>query len=708
MRLSALLLSLATATGLLVAPMAAMPAAAAPAKPVARVEFAPAVAGTLQPGNALVITGTITNESSAELAAGTATVYLDRNSVTSREALGDWIDGTDAVATSKLGSQLLSVDTPAVLPGRTASITITVPEPNIGLSASAGWGAHTLAVEYTVAGAALAQSRSSLVWYPGGTVPTVSLAFVYPLTVPAGSSGLIPADVLTTYTAPDGLLTRELDQVIDRRSVAIALDPMILASINILGTSAPQSAKDWLVQLNAVTNQSFPLTYADSDVAAERQAGATTLFAPTSFDIDPKLFPGHTVPPTTTPTVTPTPNPSSTPAPAMPTVATLMDFTYTPALEKMVWPTDGTVVEADLDAFKGYGFDRAVLGSSNVSFGDLDHTPNSSATVSGHDALVSDSQVSRLLSATASATDDVTWQKDIAELSSAIAVISKQRGAGDRSLLATFDRGQPGDYLRLAETLQALGQQPWAGFTQVTDLIAQSPATAAVTGKGETAARVATVRSLMASESAVDSFSSILADPTVLTGERRLSLLALLANSWNGQLPSWNTAAKKYLTSSDKTLASVNIVKPGSIFVPAESVPLGVAVTNSLPWPVTVNVTLVSPSSVIEVEKTDIPLTVEANSQGKASVPVKAVANGQVAVQASLTSATGVPIGKPVGLELNVQAGWETALTAVIAAVLAIIFGVGIYRNIRKRRRQNRAGDPVDDEDAEPTDAAAE
>jgi hypothetical protein len=708
MRLSALLLSLATATGLLVAPMAATAQAAAPAKPAARIEFGATVGGTLHPGNVLVITGTITNSSTTALAAGAATVYLDRNPVTSRDALSDWIDGTADVPTSKLGSQLISVDTPGVLPGRTATVTVTVPEPNIGLSATAGWGAHTLAVEYTVSGAAVAQSRSSLVWYPGGTVPTVSLAFVYPLTVPAGTTGLIPADVLTTYTAPDGLLTRELEQVIDRRSVAIALDPMILASINILGTSAPQSAVDWLKQLNTLTNESFPLTYADSDAAAQRQAGAAALLAPTSFPIDPKLFPGFTVPPTTTPTVTPTPNPSSTPTPAVPTPATLVEFAYTPALEKTVWPTDGTVVEADLDGFTTYGFDRTILSSGNVSFGDLDHTPDSATTASGHAALVSDSQISRLLSAAASATSDVSWQKDVAELSSAIAVISKQRGASDRSLLAEFARGQPGDYLRLAQTLQVLGQQPWAGFTQVTDLLAQDPATATVTGKGESADRIATVRSLTASEASVDSFSSILAVPTVLTGERRLSLLALLANSWNSQLPAWNSAAKKYIASSNKTLGAVKIVKPGSIFVPAESVPLGVAVTNGLPWPVTVNVTLVSPSSVIEVEKTDIPLTVEANSQGKASVPVKAVANGQVAVQASLTSATGVPIGTPVAIDLNVQAGWETALTAVIAAALAIIFGVGIYRNIRKRRRQNRAGDPADDDDADATDAAVE
>src|SRR6187402_1838343 len=133
MRLSALLLSLATSTGLLVAPMAAAAETAAPAKPAARVEFAPTVGGTLQPGNALVVTGTITNESTAELAAGTATVYLDRNPITSRDSLNDWIDGTDDVPTSKLGSQLVSVDTPAVSPGRTATLTITVPEPNIGL-----------------------------------------------------------------------------------------------------------------------------------------------------------------------------------------------------------------------------------------------------------------------------------------------------------------------------------------------------------------------------------------------------------------------------------------------------------------------------------------------------------------------------------------------------------------------------------------------
>ncbi len=713
MRLSALLLSLAMATGLLVAPAAASAAGTATQQPQAEIEFAPAAAGTLQPGNPLIVTGTITNTSDTPLAAGAATVYLDRNAVTSRDALNDWIGSSDPVATTRLGSQLASIETPAVPSGRTVTVTVTVPEPSIGLSATAGWGTHLLAVEYSVAGSSLGQSRSSLVWYPGGDVPSVSLGFVYPLTVPAGSTGLIPADLLATYTAPDGLLTRQLDQVLDRRSVAIALDPMILASIRILGNSAPQSAIDWLAQLGAVTNQSFPLTYADSDVAAEHQAGAATLYAPTSFQIDPKLFPGYTVAPTTTPTATPTPNPTSTPAPAVPSLATLMDFTYTPGLAKLVWPTDGTVVESDLDAFKGYGFTRSILSSSNVSFGDLDYTPSAAATVSGHPALVSDAQISRLLSQAASATDDITWAKDVAELSSAIAVVAKQRGAGERSLLAGFARGQSGDYQRLTQTLQALGQQPWAGFTQVTELLGQKPVDAAISGKGESSARIATVRSLMASEVSIGSFSSILSDPTLLTGERRLSLLALLANSWNAQPSAWESAAKKYLASSAKTLTSVNIVKPGSIFVPAESVPLGVAVTNGLPWPVTVNVTLVSPSSVIEVEKTAIPLTVEANSQGKASVPVKAVANGQVTVRASLTSATGVPIGKPVGLDLNVQAGWETALTAVIAAALAVVFGIGIVRNVRKRRRQRRdgllddgGGDSENDDGAAETDAA--
>src|SRR5690606_13036260 len=85
-------------------------------------------------------------------------------------------------------------------------------------------------------------------------------------------------------------LTRTLDAV-EGRTVAIGIDPMIIASIRILGNTAPDSAISWLERLKNVNNETFALSYADSDLAALSQAGSTTVLAPTSFEVDPSRYP---------------------------------------------------------------------------------------------------------------------------------------------------------------------------------------------------------------------------------------------------------------------------------------------------------------------------------------------------------------------------------------------------------------------------------
>src|SRR5690554_3723712 len=115
---------------------------------------------------------------------------------------------------------------------------------------------------------------------------TTRLALVVPLIVPPESSGLIPPESLESYTSPSGILTRTLDAV-EGHTVAIGVDPMVIASIRILGNTAPASAISWLDRLRNVDNETFALSYADSDLAALSQAGSTTVLAPSSFEVDP-------------------------------------------------------------------------------------------------------------------------------------------------------------------------------------------------------------------------------------------------------------------------------------------------------------------------------------------------------------------------------------------------------------------------------------
>jgi hypothetical protein len=681
-----------------------VPAAAhATSGPTAAVVFAATGDGIVAPGTDLAVTGTIANTSDEDLLAGTATVYLNRGAVSTRSDLSDWLDASDPVAVDKLGDAVASVATPAVPAGRTVDVAIQVPSAAIGIAADAAWGARKLAVVVSDATGQIGQSRSSIVWDSTGSYTPVPLAVALPLTVPSPTTGLIPAATLATYTSATGILTRELDQAIDRR-VAIGLDPMIITSIRILGSSAPPTAQAWLDRLAAATNEVFPLSYADSDVSAMSQAGLATVLAPTSLTIDPRLFPGYTVPPTSSPTATPTPDPTATAAPALPTLSTIAEWSYTPALAGLIWPADDTVTESDLGWFRSHGYTTTILASGNVDYPDLDYTPGAGATVDKQSAVIADSEISRRFREAAAATSDASWQLAIADLASTLAAVADQHSTTARTLLATLDRTAPDSDVRLAQTMQALSSMPWTGFAHLADVVGAAPSvTATLDSKPESSGRIATIKGMLRSESSVAAFSSILADPTVLTGERRLSLLAALATTWSGQGTSWGTVVDKYEAASAKTLKAVRIAQTGSQALLSDTVNLGVAVTNDLPWPVSVLVTVRSPTGVIEVENKNVPLTVEANSQAKASVPVKALANGDnIVVRASLTSTTAVPIGTSADLTVNVQAGWESAITGVFAGLVIAVFGFGIYRNIAKRRK--RTGPATDAASSTPGD----
>jgi hypothetical protein len=157
---------------------------------------------------------------------------------------------------------------------------------------------------------------------------------------------------------------------------AIGIDPLILASIRVLGTDAPQSALDWLDRLSGATNETFALSYADSDITLGLQAGSPTVLAPTSFDfaIDPAKFaaaPTESESDAGTETESPSPTSTETPGdspPVLPTTESLLAWDYT--VSTIAWPVAGTVVGTDLATIAASGYTTTILGSGNVDRAD--------------------------------------------------------------------------------------------------------------------------------------------------------------------------------------------------------------------------------------------------------------------------------------------------------------------------------------------------
>jgi hypothetical protein len=652
----------------------------------------------LSPGQDLLTTVTITNGSDESLSVGSVNVFLAGRALTTQDALGDWLSSSNAGGS---GDLLQTATTRGeILPGNATTLQIAVPAASVGLTAANAWGARGIAATFQAGGAVVAEGRGTFVWYTEEAPQRVSVALAMPLTTPAGSSGLIPAAALETFTGENGLLTRQLEGVLNKE-VAIAIDPMIIASIRVLGNAAPRSAVAWLDTLSQATNDIFPLSYADADISLQAQSGVGTLLAPISFDqaIDPSLFtepePEGTATPGGTPSATPAPTPPAGEEVTPPTMEELLAWDYTAT--DIGWPAEGHVAAEDLGVFAASGLTTTILSGSQLVPEDEDSVGNAAVMIGEHAGLAIDDDLSSAIRRAATATSDQEWASALAEATSYLAVVSA--GSDSRStstVLAAFDRGWPPTAARLSQTLNALSAIPWAVPTSLGDVssakpTADAPAPAFKAGS-ESESRLASARTLLQREREITAFSSALANPVTVTAAHRLDLLALYATAWTADPGAWQDAVSKSLVASGELLESVSVTTKGPINVLATQVDIPVTLRNAFEQAVTVRVQLV-PSNGRLVVGEDVEATIDADSARTIKVPVSAkVGNGDVTLRVSVYSPTGIPVGEPGFVEVNVQAEWEGLGAAIFAVLVVLFFGFGVWRNIVRRRRE-RTGD---------------
>lgn len=665
-------------------------------------------AGTESPGQSVTITIGIDNASSDVIGPGTATISITEKPLGSRQGLDAWLKpDSDHDATTRV---IQTVPTQAVTAGTSQRVaTVTIPEQAVGLSGDTAVYGITATV---AAGSGTVGTGYSTLTYEGtGVQHQVGLAVAMPITVPPTSTGLIAADDLATYTAPDGLLTRQLELARDHPSIAIGIDPMIIASIRVLGTSAPQSAQNWLNELDtSLTNDSFPLQYGDADVSTQLQSGITSLLTPTSFGyaMSPSNFPGQlsvgeTPQPTPTPTsnnpfVTPTPT-STGQQPNVPTTAELLSWPYT--FSGIAWPADDSLRAGDVDALANDGYKSTIVSGSNTNQSSLSVTPNAPLPVKGGTALVTDQGVSTALRNVVSAVGTDQENAALASVTAQLAEISKQ-GSNGTIILAGLDRDWPANEGEASRALTAVFTLPWVTASSLRDaLTAPVSEGLKLNDAAQDPARTAAVNQLTSSAGNMDAFSTVLADPTTLTGQTRNELLSLLSVGWRQPDNNWPGAVGGFVKQASDTVNSVKIDPTGKITVASAQSLIPVTVTNGLVLPngvkPAVNIVLrATPSNNrLEVDS-DTAKTIPTDASAKVLVPVKAkLGNGSVKLGLQLYSPTGLPIGAPQTAAIDVHADWEGLGALILGIAVVLFFGFGLTRSIVRRvteRRKARAG----------------
>jgi hypothetical protein len=524
-----------------------------------------------------------------------------------------------------------------------------------------------LALAIGAAGAAAATPPAAAV----GPDDPVQLAVIVPLVVPAEKSGLINAEALTRYTSPPlGTLTRQLDAVAGR-DVTLAIDPRIITSIRVLGTSAPPSATAWLRRLESLPNESVALPYANADVTLATQAGAPTVPAPTSFAfaVDAELFPA------------PEPSPSASPLPpeTAPTTESLLAWPHDH--EALLWPTDSSVITTDLQAFAASGYRTVLLSSENVEPGS-----RPVARVGEMDAVIADAPVSLALREAVSGDTDPALA--LTALTAAIGDAAAGQPGDVATVVATLGRGVPLSDSRLATVLDALDADARIELVPLSAVTTTAPDSVELVDRPHEQQLLNTTRELIDLDARLAGFSQIVAEPELLRGERRLALLSTLDTAWASNPAGWELAAAEFAEASQTVLDAVQIVDSSDVNFFTDRSSIQVPVRNDLDQPVTVILSVVPDRPLLAVENDRVEVTIEPQSVRNAPVPVQSISNGTVRLTMTLQGAAGEQVGSTARLTVNVQAGWEGPIVVAVAAVVVLVFAGGLVRNIVSRRRE--------------------
>ncbi|WP_228479397.1 DUF6049 family protein [Microbacterium atlanticum] len=663
--------------------------------------------GVVPAGEALSVSISRQNGTGADLAPVDVTLSLGAAPLADRAALTAWLAGEASdpslqpIATETIG---------AVAAGSFQVRGLTIPADDPSLAGRAP-GVYPLAASFP--GETGAETSVSAMVVPPAGAPEVGLGVIVPITAGPLRDGLLTADELAVLTGPDGALTDQLDAVSGTPAI-LAVDPAIPAAIRVLGTSAPDSAAEWLTRLEGIQNSRFALQFGDADVTAQLQAGLPRPLAPTSFAayMSPSDFAGLTPSPTPTPTPrpgTPSPTPTAPPGVTLPSTGELLDIG--PATRTGVyWPADGTAGADIVSQLGGLPTDAGipsmtVLPSATIPSGAAGGTVAALGRVGESEVLVYDSDISTALGeATRS---EEPWLRG-GPLTAATAYLAFAAAEASGPLLVTVGRGDGRSGVELGAAVSAAFTAPGVVPRALPALAAGEPVELSVADVEPSPDGSVAAAALVQDEGELARFATILDQPSLLTGPERNAMLQLLGVAWVGNAQ-WPGAIAEHRAETRATLGSVSLLPTVPSDLYGSNASLRFWVRNDLPYPVNLVLYTTRDNLRLDVQN-ETPVVATAQSNTRVEVPVQArVGRGEVTLTLQLRSPAFVAIGEPESVEVNVWADWEAVGIGALAVLVGALLVMGIVRTVLRVRRRRRRADAATPADAPaPGDTAAD
>jgi putative peptidoglycan lipid II flippase len=647
----------------------------------------------LAPGTTLTVRGTVRN-TTAHPVSPMAVSLRARGPLTTRAQLAAWREaGPLDDRGSLLGSERIS---DPVAAGAAVPFAFTVPASDLLLDPSVGTPqAVGLAVSADGSadggadgtGADRAVVRTFAVWQPRPVTQPIRLSVLVPFTQPVArtDAGVAGAHSSSDWSA-QGRLSRVLRATADTR-VSWVVDPALLSSAAPVATSTPPPAgspspsptasaspsasgpaatpgpaASWLQAFTAGARHRdvSVLPWGDPDVLALARANATELLGEgeeTASSVFTRLLQR---------------------APA--TAVTLPESGRADATTVRNLARSGRAVVLDSGAVRS----ALPLAGGRT---DISVTVRRQATVAK--AIVSDQALSADLAA--SGQGALPAQNLLADLA-----VTATEDPG-RSVLATTPRSWNPDPAAARRTFAALRSAPWVTVRPYSELagdgVGEQPLPVTFTySAAERSSELPPehVSAVVAADHGLAGFAPALIDPGPVT-RLQAQAFSLVGLGWRRHDSTALALARTSLTSDVDGLYSGLSVDPGSTKnLLAKEGLLPITVSNSLPYRVKVMLVLTPLSGQLSVKEARI-VTLEPTSSRQVFMPIRAVANGDVAVVASFRTPDGSAVlYQSPRIQVRVRSDWETRGLGVVAILLGLLLFVGLARGVRRGRGRTR------------------
>lgn len=684
----------------------------------------------LRPGQDLVVRVRLTNDGTSTIERPGATVRIERIRPGTRAELQAWLDSpTDAGG--RVGAYAASATSDVPLaPGEQTELVATVRAQDVGLLDRPDvWGARGLAVEATDGGTRAGLQRTFVLWAPEGQYTQARVSVVTPVvggaTVPEDVEVDGPGPTTAELTAPDGRLSALLDAVRPFDDVALAVDPALLADVaeppaadgtppgpdddatagptpapttpaptatGPTGTAAPDegttdapddadaapvsgTSPAWADDLRSLVagRDVVALPWSDPDLAALAHAGDTALLTAAT-------------------------DATAAGADALGLAGARTDVLLAPG-PTTDQPTAELAAAAGAEILVTAAGDLAATG--DVTVGARSEVTTGTGTLT---ALTPDPVLSQLLTDPTvldpAATPATALARTLAELS----VIARAGTLAPPHVLVTTPRTWQADPDLVAAVLTGVQQAPWSRTTPLTALLGTTSGTEQrtplpVSATAETELAPEQVRRLDDARSAAIDFAQVSDDATDLLAGLDEAVLAPLSVAWRSDVGARQAVVDGVVAAVDARRTGLSIAPLSTQRIISASGDLRFSVRNELAVPASVRIVASPRKACLRTEPSEL-VTLEPGAEQVVPVPLHAVANCEVQVEAVVTTSAGTPVSPTLTFQASVTPTIESVGTAVVGVLLLVGLVLGIVRTVRRGQSARRGARLVHESEA--------